>query len=317
MRVFYDMDLPDDEGGGGGGSKAPAAKPTGGAGPLVTTKPTPAAPNNPNAPVIPAKIPLPNYDDPKSRLQYAQNFYKQYPKIGHGNGDTALRINEVPNTDFDQETPKQMSIEAAKGLGIDPALLYTSAMNEGMSGLWNDKNGTIVVSGDKKFPVSGYNSFGLDTFSDAYPGLVKKGYLPPDFQKNFNKRVIPALPGDNKVAVNSADFVDAKSALQAKAAMIKMNYDDIDSYAKQRKIDLSPKARDFFALVNYNGGTGTGHQMLNDYYNNGYLEGDKFLDSRPTTGKGLKADSYKTVYSNISQRIAMRDALKEQKQFDN
>jgi hypothetical protein len=208
-----------------------------------------------------------------------------------------------------------MATDAASKLGIDPALLYTSAMNEGMSGLWGDKDGNIVTSGNDKFPVSGYNSFGLDNFSDAYPALVKKGYLPADFQNNFSKRVIPPQEGDNKTAVNSADFKDTKSALMAKAAMMKMEYDDIDSYAKQRKITLSPKARDFFALVDYNGGEGTGHSMLNDYYNNGYLEGDKFLQNRPTTGKGLKADSYKTVYNNILQRISMRDALKEQQLF--
>jgi len=261
-------------------------------------------------------IPLPNYADPKSRGQFTQNYYNQYPKIGHGNGDTPLRVNEIPETDFDTETPKQMATEAGKKLGIDPALLYSSAMYEGMSGLWKDKDGNIDLSGDPKFPVSGYQNFGLDTFSDAFPGLVKKGYLSPDFQQNFNKRVIPALEGDNKTAVNSADFKDAKSAMMAKAAMIKDNYDDIDSYAKQRKITLSPKARDFFALVDYNGGSGTGHQMLNDYYNNGYLEGDKFLNARPTSGKGLKADSYKTVYNNIQQRVEMARGLHEQKLFD-
>jgi hypothetical protein len=324
MRVFYDIDLPDDEGGGGGGSNAPAAKPPASAGPLVgkvSPKPVMTPPKIIPAtvgttPATPGKIPLPNYDDPKSRAQYAQNFYNQHPKIGHGVGDTPLRINEVPDTDVDKLTPKQMAVGASKNLGLDPALLYTSAMNEGMSGLWKDKNGQIPYSGDDKYPISGYNSFGLDTFSDAFPGLVKKGYLPADFQKNFNKRVIPPQDGDNKVSVNSADFKDANSAMQAKAAMIKMNYDDIDSYAKQRKIALSPKARDFFALVDYNGGTGTGHNMLYDYYNNGYLEGDKFMDSRPTTGKGLKADSYKQVYQNISQRLTMRDALVEQTLFD-
>jgi hypothetical protein len=267
------------------------------------------------APALPTLIPKPNYADPVSRLQYAKSFYKQYPGIGHGNGDTPLRINEVPNTDFDKQTPKQMSTEIGSKLGIDPALLYSSAMNEGMSGLWNDKEGNIVGTSDKKFPVSGYNSFGLDNFSDAYPALVKKGYLPPDFQNNFVKHVIPPQEGDNKTTVNSADFVDAKSALTAKAAMMKMEYDDIDSYTKQRKITLSPKARDFFALADYNGGEGTGHQMINDYNKNGLLEGDKFLESRPTSGTGLKAGSYKKVYQNVSQRLAMRDALKEQQLF--
>jgi hypothetical protein len=310
MRLFYDIDDPMTVGGG-----PTVGTPTTG-GPVKPTPNLPAAGNTPpSSPSMPTIIPKPNYNDPKSRGQYAEKFYNQYPKIGHGYGDTPLRVNEIPETDWDKETPKQMVTAAVDKLGIDPALLYTSAMHEGMSGLWGDKDNNIVTSGNDKFQVSGYNSFGLDTFSDAFPGLVKKGYLPADFQNNFIKRVIPPQEGDNKTAVNSADFKDTKSALMAKAAMMKMEYDDIDSYAKQRKITLSPKARDFFALVDYNGGEGTGHQMLNDYYNNGQLEGDKFLQARPTIGKGLKADSYQKVYQNVAQRLEMTRALKEQGLF--
>lgn len=314
MTIFYDIDLPDDEGGGGGGSNVPAAKPATGGGPLVTTKPSPGAPNNPNAPVVPARIPLPNYSDTKSRGTYAENFYKQYPGVGHGRGDTPLRVNEIPGTASDTLTAKQMSINAAKKLGIDPALLYASAMEEGMSGLFPDKNNQVDAAEDPKFPVDGYASFGLDTFADKFQGLVKKGYLPAEFANNFKKNV---RTNELKQTVNSADFKDVASALQAKAAIMKGTYDDIDGYAKQRGITLSPKARDFFSLADYNGGEGVGHQMLNDYYNNGHLEGDKFLQGRPTTGKGLKDSSYKGVYDNVMRRMVMRDALKEQTLFDN
>lgn len=327
MIVFYDMDLPDDEGGGGGGSKVPAAKPTGGAGPLVTTKSTPTAPNNPNAPVIPNRIPLPDYNNPKSRITYAQNITKQYGPLMQNRGDTFLHVNETPDVGPDTATAKEMSVDAAKKLGLDPALLYSSAMEEGMSGLWKGKGGLVKVGENTTddFPVSGYGNFGLDTFSDKFHDLVKKGYLTPDFAQNFKKQV---AYNEKSEPVNSANFKDVGSALQAKAAYMKDNYDDIDSYAKQRGITLSPKARDFFALANYNGG-GIGHQMLNDYYNAGQLEGDKFLKGRPTSGGSLKATSYgplydkKTgqqtdegMYDHLVRRLKMRDALYEQSLFD-
>lgn len=327
MRIFYDIDLPDDEGGGGGGSNASAAKPATGGGPLVTTKPTTAAPNNPNAALTPARIPLPNYDDPKSRLQYAQNWTKKYGPLMQGRGDTPLRINETPQ--FGTSTAKNMSLAAAKGVGLDPALLYSSAMEEGLSGNFADANGEFKYerSGQSdKFPVNSSSDFGLDQVRSEISRFQKKGYLPADFQSHYTNAK-PKLDENGKLAIdpstkkpytqNDVDLDSPESAMKLKAAYLKDNYDDIDSYAKQRGIALSPKARDFFALVNYNGGAGTGHQMLNDYYNNGHLEGDKFLQARPTTGKGLKADSYKTVYENVARRVQMQDALKKEGLFGN
>lgn len=301
----------------GGGPTVPGGTPT--MPPKVVAKPAPpsVAPKptltSPSPEAAPGMIPLPNYADPKSRDQYAQNFYNKYPQLGHGNGDIPLRVNESP--EYGSGTSKQMAIDAAKKAGVDPAILYSSAMVEGMSGLYKDKDGNIETGAhvNDKYPVSGYANFGLDTFGDKFKDLVAKGYLPKDFAQNFS----PSKETNEKgQSVNSANFKDVNSALQAKAAMLKQTYDDIDSYAKQRKITLSPKARDFFALADYNGGEGTGHQMLNDYYNNGQLEGDKFLQARPTSGKGLKADSYKDVYNNVIQRVAGAYGLKEQKLFD-
>src|ERR1700739_4331280 len=202
MIVLYDMDLPDDEAGGGGGSNAPTAKSTTGPGPLVAIKPTTGAPNNPNAPILPARIPLPYYTNPDSRNKYALNFYKQYPQIGHGAGDTPLRVNEIP--EYGEDTPKNMSIAAAKKLGLSSALVYAGAMDEGMSGYWKDKQGNISTGEHTTddYPVSGYANFGLDTFSDKFPELVKRGYLSKDFAQNFQKSVEAAREGDNQGAVN-------------------------------------------------------------------------------------------------------------------
>jgi len=291
--------------------------------PIDAAAPTSIRPLPITAPVLkstPNRIPLPNYEDPKSRANYLTQWQSVHGPL-EGRGDTVLKVNEIPRGST--LSAKVLSAQAASKYGIDPALLYSSAMEEGMSGLFKDKNTGIDTKhrkptdvgyqdfyGDKDFPVNGDWSFGLNTFSDRYPDLVKKGYLPSSFVNNFRGP-------KNEGQWNKNDFKDAGSAMQAKAAMLKYHYDDIDSYARQRGITLSPKARDFFALAEYNGGEGTGHQMLNDYYNNGHLEGDKFLESRPTTGKGLKSTSYKTVYDNVSRRLKMREGLKSEGLFDN
>lgn len=319
MKIFYDIDLPDATGGDGGGpTKPPPPKPVVTGTPV--TKPTTTTPTP--APTTPPLIQRPDYNDPKSRLTFAQNWTKQYGPLMQGRGDTPLRVNETPDTGSD--TSKNMAVKYFGKMGIDPALGYASSMEEGMSGMYADKNNKVDFSGDEKFPVGGYHSFGLDTFGGKFPDLVKKGYLPADFAQNFSKT---SELNEKKEKIASANFKDVDSALQAKAAMLKSTYDDIDSYAKQRKITLSPKARDFFALADYNGGEGTGHQMLNDYYNSGNLEGDKFLQARPTSGSGLKATSYgptfdaagkqkdEGIYDHIMRRIKMADALKEQKLF--
>src|SRR4029079_16100061 len=80
------------------------------------------------------RIPLPDYKNPVSRLDYAKQFSQKYGPLMHGRGDTPLRINEVPQTWQDKLTSKQIAQNASKLLGLDPALLYASAMEEGMSG---------------------------------------------------------------------------------------------------------------------------------------------------------------------------------------
>jgi hypothetical protein len=331
MRFYYDIDPSE-----GGGTLTPtiANLPTTAVAPIAAPAPTTVAPLPINKSALaapnPRLIPAPNYADPASRNQYLQNWQKQYGPL-EGRGDTVLKVNETPRAASD--TAKNLATKSAKPYGIDPALLYSSAMEEGMSGLFKNQSGNKDTKGrveggpgyqdyygDKDFPVDGGQSFGFQTFAQRFPDLVKKGYLPADFAKNF--RGVAAMKNDTDEIHDANNFKTTDAALQAKAAMLKYHYDDIDSYAKQRGITLSPKARDFFALTEYNAGEGTGHNMLNDYYKNGYLENDKFLDKRPTKGAGLSESSYgptqlgnEGVYSHIIRRMKMRDNLKEQGLF--
>lgn len=261
------------------------------------------APPDSGTPIPPGSIPRPNYDDPTSRLKYAQDWTKKYGPLMQGRGDTPLRINEVPEAGTD--TSKNLATKAASKLGIDPALLYSSAMEEGMSGLFPDKNGDIDATKDPKYPVDGFASFGLDNFADAFKGLVKKGYLPADFQNNFKK---DTRINEKKEKVASANFKDTDSALQAKAAMMKDTQDQTESFAQKNGISLSPQAKDFFTLINYNAGEANMQKMLKEYARSGYLKEDKFLQNRPS-------DSWKVPYENVVRRLKMRDALKKEGLF--
>lgn len=278
--------------------------PTGGDKDKNTKGGTPAPPN---------RIPLPDYNNPASRLNYAKSWTNTYGPLMQGRGDTPLRVNEIPNTANDSLTAKQIAIKAAQPLGLSPALLHASAMEEGMSGLYADKNGSIDVSDNPKFPVNGFVSFGLDNFADAYPGLVKKGYLPADFNKQFVKA---KATNEKNQPVNSANFTSAEAAMKGKAAMLRASQDEVEAYAKQNKIPLSDKAKEFFTLVHYNAGSGNAQKMLSDYNKAGALTNDAFLQARPTSGPGLSATSWQQPYENNIRRVQMANGLEEQTLFD-
>lgn len=269
-----------------------------------------AAPATGPAKPVAGAIPPPDYSDPSSRLQYAKQWAQKYGPLMQGRGDTPLRINETPYGASD--TAKNISTNAAKKVGLDPALLYSSAMEEGMSGLFVDKQGNAKgVSDDEKYPIQGSAALGLDQIVSAVPGLIKKGYLPADFQNQYTRY----KPTDPNETDNSANFKTLEAGLAAKAAYLKDNYDSVDAQAKKAGVTLSPKARDFFSLVAYNAGTGTSQKMMADYNANGLLKDDKFTEERPTSGNGLKASSYKAVWENVARRTKMADALKQEGLF--
>jgi hypothetical protein len=177
-------------------------------------------------------------------------------------------------------------------------------MVEGMTGLYPyGPKKDVDWSGNEKFPVAGYENFGLDTFSDAYPGLVKKGYLPPDFSKQFVKSVKPARKGDNKTPVNSADFANTEAALQAKAAMMRDAQDQVNAYIAKNKIPLSEQGKQFLTMAYYNGGAGAGKGLLQDFQREGLLANDAFLKTKP------KQSDYGQVYNNVMDRMKLANAL--------
>ncbi len=266
------------------------------------------------------RIPLPDYDNPESRLNYATAFRKKYGNnILGGYGDIPLRINEKPT--WGSDTSKNLAIKEASKLGLDPALFYASSMIEGQSGLYPMKSkqtGQMVVNstGDKDYPVSALWSFGLDSFRDYLPTLKKKGYLPEDFDKNFKVWEGKGSPLGKQYNDEDVMFKTTDAGIQAKAAMMKAFNDELDDYANKKNIKLSPEQKDFFALAHFNSGS-HGYQMLDAYNKAGLLKNNDFLNKMPEIAiPGVSPALHKKIYGNVAPRLAAARGLKEEGLFD-
>lgn len=261
-------------------------------------------------------IPRPDYANQSSRNQYLGAWQKKYGPLNN-TGDTILKLNEIPRGG--KTTAEEMAKNAASKFGLDPALLHTSSMLEGESGLFKDLSGKDTQHrapgqfgyqdyfGDKDFPINANQSFGMPDFAKRFPDLVSKGYLPKNFSSQFRGTANAGQFSEN-------DFKSPEAAMQGKAALMKMGYDYVDDKAKEHGINLSPKQRDFFALAFFNGGEGGVLRRMVPYYKKGYLKDDKFLDQRPPEEeavKGTKAD----VYGHVIPRIKMASNLKKEGYF--
>jgi len=276
---------------------------------------TVGGPGEPGTPAS-GRIPLPDYRNPASRLKYAEAFRQKYGPYMQGRGDTPLRINEVPNTAHDRLPIKQSAINAVKRFGLDPALFYSSAMEEGVSGMFKKGypgEGYFNSSSYEDFPVSGFAGVGLDHFHEQFPYLVKRGYLPAGFKDRYQPTIMTNEKGET---THSGDFRSVEDAMMAKGAMAKMSEDQVLDYAKRNNIQLSPAAKQFFTYVNYNAGEGNAQKMLMDYYKSGALKDDAFMNARPVSGGNLKSTSWKQPYDNVMRRIKMAEALKKEGYFD-
>lgn len=258
-------------------------------------------------------IPKPNYQDQKSRDKYLSQWQGKYGPL-EGRGDHVLKVNEVPRGA--SESIKNVTTKAAKAYGLDPSLLYSSFMEEGGSGLFKNKDGTDTrhrkptdfgyqgYYGDKEYPINGNESLGMPDFDQVFPDLVAKGYLPKDFSNKFR--------GTKNAGEYSAnDFKTLQDGLKAKAAWMKMTYDEVDKYAKDKGVKLSSKGRDFFALADFNSGTGF-KKLMNKYSDSGMLSDDRFLKERPNKGKISEKDD---VWRHVTRRMRMSDALQKEGLF--
>ena len=189
---------------------------------------------------------------------------------------------------------KELVRDTAKKTGIAPEILFSSLNEEGLRDMAHKNE----YSGDDKYPISGYAHFGLDTFGDAYPELVKKGYLPEGMDYS------PQLATNEKGGkVHTANFKTVDDAIAAKAAMLKNVQDQVDAYAEKKGYKLSDKSKQFFMLAGYNGGTGLAGKMMDSYNEKGMLQNDAYLTKKPT--------SYEGVYDNVMRRTVPAQAWQD------
>lgn len=255
---------------------------------------------------VPKTIPRPDPENEQSVQHYRNELHKKYGERLSGREDIPEYLSE---TYENEETPvKDIIAQSAQKSGLRPSLFYASNMEEGMRGIFPTARNKRQIdhSGNDKFPLSGFVNFGLDDFSDLYPQLKKGGYLPDDFNKKFEKSVEHRKDkkGEDQ-KVNSANFVDLQSALQASAARTKFGQDEITKFAEHKKIPLSDKAKEFFTLVTYNSGIGNAQKMLEEYNKSGYLKDDKFIEKKPSK-------YWDGPYQNVKKRIDAANVLQDE-----
>lgn len=236
----------------------------------------------------------PVQDPPKKDSAYYIAKYGQYMDGGR---DTDKDL--AGQTFQDASKPyKDLILDNSKKLGISPEILFASLNEEGVRQMARNNE----YSGNDKYPIAGYAHFGLDTFGDAYPNLVKKGYLP-------DKMDFSPLQETNEKGqkVHSANFKTVDDAIAAKAAMLKDVQDNVDAYAQKRGYNLSDKSKQFFMLAGYNGGLGNAQKMMDSYNQSGQLANDSYLTKKPT--------SYAGIYDNVMRRIEPANAWRDENIF--
>lgn len=222
---------------------------------------------------------------------------------------------------YDNKPAIDVVRSAAQKSGVDPSLLLSSAFQEGMNlSLTNpDDVSEAYVNAENKgfdsktYPVDGFYNYGVDTFGDRYKDLMKKGYLPKDFEDRFKS--YPALneieekkkaKGEPFKYVNTAAFKTNEDALIAKSAILRDEMDNVSQYAKKKGVSLDKDAANYFTLASYNGGFGNAKLMLDEYAN--AKDKKKFISEGQTTRKGV----HKNVVPRMDNMKLATELLNEQ-----
>lgn len=235
-----------------------------------------------------------------------------------GNGDPKKKKKEQPydlDAELKQSYNKVMTFDNKPAIeivrtvgeksGVDPALLFSSAYQEGMNKaiLKPDEVSEAYLNAQEKegldtnkYPVDGFYNYGLDTFGDQYERLKK--YLPEGFEERFK-----TFKGKNEKneTITTAAFMTNEDALLAKTAFIKDIQDQIKTYSEQNNIQIDPADINYFTLAAYNGGVGRAKTMLKEYA--AAKDKRKFIDLGGTTKK--------EIHQNISPRLKRMKLINE------
>lgn len=189
---------------------------------------------------------------------------------------------------------------------INPAFLYANSMGEGLvlgaqdNGWQNTQQFDEGVKNNPelaKFHYDGARMLGLDNIGKTIPDLISKGYLPND----FSSRVLPYdFVTQKNEKTQSAGFKTPYDAVQAQAAYLNMNRDDVRGYAKSKGYNLTPEQEDFFTSSEYNGGKSNMQSMMDSYNKRGYLKDNNFIFDKDFK---IPSDAYPQIYNNVASRI--------------
>lgn len=196
------------------------------------------------------------------------------------------------NMPVDEKPVYSLIKEAAQIGGVDPEMLFASAFQEGMNKAVaapdeiSQAYEQLSLEDQEAYPVDGFYNYGLDRFAERYDTLKK--YLPEGFEFKEFEGV-----NEKKSKVRTAAFKDNKSALIAKAAMIRAEMDTVRDYASKKGVPLDKKAVQYFTMAAYNGGFGNAKIMLDEYA--AAKDKNAFIDKGMTSRKG--------VHQNIQPRM--------------
>lgn len=211
---------------------------------------------------------------------------------------------------------RQAIYNASKQTGIDPGLLYTSSMEEGMKLALNGQDTFERRAGynefrsknpkaAKEYPVDGGYFYGLNTFGDKYGKIIK----PSSFPQGFKYSPYDQKDSQGNKLYTSGAFRSHDDAIMAKAAMMKQVEAAMTARLQKNGLNLTPEARKFFDMVGYNMGEDKTIEMIKSYQDKGYLKNDKFLDPN------FQPVSWKEPYTNVQRRYQNYRILNEQGYF--
>lgn len=213
---------------------------------------------------------------------------------------------------------RDLITSAAKQMGVDPGLLYTSSMEEGMKLALQGEDTGVRRTGykeliaknpkaAKEYPVDGGYFYGLNTFGDKYGKIIK----PSSFPSGYKFQPYPQTnPETGEVFYNSAAFKSHDDAIMAKAGMMRQVEDAMQARYKKNNINLDPEAQKFFSMVGYNMGEDKTIEMIKSFEKKGYLKDNKFLDPN------FKPASWQEPYTNVQRRYQNYKILSDEGHFN-
>lgn len=183
----------------------------------------------------------------------------------------------------------------SKKSGLSVPFLAANALQEGMNNVLS-KNSNLGKHGET-YPINGYEYYGLDTFGDAADRLIKKGYLPVNFDyQKFGEQ------NEHGTEITSARFKNNEDALMAKAAYLRDFQDSVNDYASKKKVKLDKYTQEYLTMSAYNGGMNNAKTMIDELATGRFNQRD-YVSRGQTSMQG--------IHKNIKPRLQKQSWIDE------